>query len=168
MLAIFCGLALATETLTPAHPDATGAAPATPAEPAEDRKFLSAAVETPRSEVEVETPAAEKREEDQFKRQVMQIAEEVQSNLKSEDHATSGTGEKKEEMKHENLATAEAESSPAMSGEEKREVAQIAEEVQHALVHEEAAKQSSEEKAVALVAEPPAAEVAPAEDAPAK
>jgi hypothetical protein len=149
MLVLLLGLALATETPTPAQPDATPSVTATPAEPAQDRKFLSAAVDAGRSEVEVETPAVEKREEEMRERQVMQIADEVKESLHGKSDATSGSSEKKEEvMKHENLATAEApEASRAESSEAKREVTQIAAEVQEALGHEEAAKQSSEEAA---------------------
>jgi hypothetical protein len=148
MLVLLLGLALATETPTPAQPDATPSVTATPAEPAQDRKFLSAAVDAGRSEVEVETPAVEKREEEMRERQVMQIADEVKKSLHESSDATSGSSEKKEEvMKHENLATAEApEASRAESSEAKREVTQIAAEVQEDLGHE-AAKQSSEEAA---------------------
>jgi hypothetical protein len=144
MLALFCGLALAAETLTPAHPDAAVSATEAPAEPAKDQKFLSTAVETTgSSEVEVETPALAKKQEEMRKREVMQIAEEVEKTLEGDDARSGSTG-KNEEIKHENLASAEAATSETAAGatESKREVAQIEEEVKQA-----AGKQSSDEAA---------------------
>jgi hypothetical protein len=170
MLALFCGLALAADTLTPAHPDAAGPATDSPAEPVQDRKLLSAAADAesakPDSEVEVETPAVEKREEEMRKKQVMQIAEEVQETLEGD--ARSSSSEKKEEVKHENLV-AEGESAKVAEGEAppvpaatrteaKAEVAEIAEEVQQSL-QKEAAKDDT--TADAEVVDPKPADAAP-------
>jgi hypothetical protein len=162
MLALFCGLALAADTLTPAHPDAAGPATDSPAEPVQDRKFLSATADAesakPDSEVEVETPAVEKREEEMRKKQVMQIAEEVQETLEGD--ARSSSSEKKEEVKHENLV-AEGEAPPvpaATRTEAKAEVAEIAEEVQQSL-QKEAAKDDT--TADAEVVDPKPADAAP-------
>jgi hypothetical protein len=120
----------------------------------EDRKFLSAAVEKAGdAEVEVETPAVQKREEAEYRREVTQIADEVQKTLSDKDDATSGSSNKNEaqqklvatEAKKENQAT-ETQSSSA-TGEENREVAQIDAEVKQALAKDEAATEKSSEEA---------------------